>query len=438
MVTPLSSARAPAVESESGSDYAMRVMTIVAVTVVLTQKIAVPGSGGALQIAPVIYYGAMALLLFKGHVRISPMRFALFSATVGVAALCQAIYHGNRFSIGSFGFYIVIYTSCIFVLPAEEKQYLKLLAALQNVGIFGGAFVIIDLLAQRLHMAPPNLEKVIPAELLLKDFAYIRAVHFGSSQIKPNGLIFLEPSHCSQFLAFCLFAELCLFRRPWRVLFYFATMFLTNGGTGMLLVLLSAPFAVMYFRPGVSLGLAALAVVGILGAISAGFLDSLLARLEEFGSEKSSAHYRFVAPVQMMAAVLDGPTLNALVGVGAGNAPKQNPFVIWVPLAKTMYEYGLVFVVFWFPLTIISTFGQGRIFIMSWMMFMQYHILNGSLLVPINFIYSLLFSGLYVLRDSDDAYHPERGKEHRFAWQGSGRSDPQKPGKPGSSLAPLR
>jgi hypothetical protein len=438
MVTPLSRAPALAVEPESGSDYAMRVMTTVAVTVVFTQKIAMPGSGGALQIAPVLYYGAMVLLMFKGHVRIAPMRFALFSATVGVAALCQAVYHGNRFSIGSFGFYVVIYASCIFVLPAEEKQYLKLLSALQNVGVFGGVFVLIDLLAQRAGMAPPNLEKIIPSAVMLKDFAYIRAVSFGSSQIKPNGLIFLEPSHCSQFLAFCLFAELCLFRRPWRVLFYFATMFLTNGGTGMLLVLLTAPFAVMYFRPGVSLGLGALVVVGLIGAISAGFLDSLLARLEEFGSEKSSAHYRFVAPVQMMAAVLEGPTLNALVGVGAGNAPKQNPFVIWVPLAKTMYEYGLVFVVFWFPLTIISTFGQGRIFIMSWMMFMQYHILNGSLLVPINFIYTLLFGGLYVLRGSDDAHHPERAKEHRFAWQTRTSNAPKKPRKPGSSLAPLR
>jgi hypothetical protein len=144
----------------------------------------------------------------------------------------------------------------------------------------------------------------------------------------------------------------------------------------------------------------------------------------------------------MMAAVLEGPTLNALVGVGAGNAPKQNPFVIWVPLAKTLYEYGLVFVVFWFPLTIVSTFGQGRIFIMSWMMFMQYHILNGSLLVPINFIYTLLFSGLYVLRGSDETHHPERAKEHRFAWQTARevRSPlgPPKPRKPGSSLAPLR
>jgi len=415
-------------ESSRGSDYAMRVMTIVAVTIVFTQKIAVPGSGGALQIAPILYYGAMLMLLFKGHVRISPLRFFLFSATVGVAAFCQAVYHGNRFSVGSFGFYVVIYASSIFVLPADEKQYLRLLRAMQNVGLFGGVFVLIDIAVQRVGRAPPNIELVIPEILLLKDFAYIREVAFGSTVIKPNGLIFLEPSHASQFLAFCLFAELCLFRRWWRVAFYFVTMFLCGGGTGMLLAVMAAPFAMVYLRPGVSIGLVVTAVIGIMVGLAAGVLDPILARLDEFGSEKSSAHYRFVAPMQLMGQVLQGDTLKAIVGSGAGTAPKQNVFVIWIPLAKCLYEYGLIFCLFWFPLILVSTFGQGRIFIMSWMMFVQYHILNGSLLVPINFIYTLLFGGLYVLRDDN--------KENVFEWQKP--KPPQPKASPGTSLAPLR
>jgi hypothetical protein len=390
---------APPSELEQ-SNRAMRTVSYLLVVIVLTQKVAVPGTAGVMQLALFLYFGVMAVLVFQGRAQIAKGRLVLYTLTAAVGMVTQALYHGNTFSFPSFAFVIMIASASMFEIRATREQYLELLRMAQKVGVFAALFVGIDWGVQFLRFPMPNLEAILPEALQIKDFAYSRAMKFGSPYNKPNGFVFLEPSHLSQFLAICLLIEFVFFKRPHYIALFFLGMFFTYGGTGLLLVALAAPFALAYVPARAAIGLGVFAVVALAGAGAVGLLDDVVGRADEFSGKNTSAYFRFVAPFQLIGTALNGTPLAALFGSGAGSSPK-GVNVTFLPVAKVLYEYGLFFALFWFPLTIACNFGKGRSVIVGWMMFVQYHLLNGSLLVPTNFLYCMLFSGLFVFPQSE-------------------------------------
>ncbi len=212
----------------------------------------------------------------------------------------------------------------------------------------------------------------------------------------------------SAFLATALIIEVSFFQRMRYIICVFTSLVATFGGSGMLLVALAVPFLFRRLRSGAITGLLVAAPVAFLVGTQLGVVDNFASRSAEFSHEDSSGYHRFVDPVNLIvASVFRNPT-DALFGSGAGNASKGLN-IIWNPMAKALFEYGLVFGILFFVLTIAFMFGAGRPFIVGWTCFVNYHLLGGGFVMPWFAVMAWVLVGGYHIREDDRA--PEVWRE---------------------------
>jgi hypothetical protein len=77
--------------------------------------------------------------------------------------------------------------------------------------------------------------------------------------------------------------------------------------------------------------------------------------------------------------------------------------VLWLPLAKVVVEYGIIVFVAWFVFFAYAMFSTGSPFVPAWALFIQYHILNGSFLVPPNVFLCYVVVAAFVIRENPAA-----------------------------------
>jgi hypothetical protein len=145
-------------------------------------------------------------------------------------------------------------------------------------------------------------------------------------------------------MALALLLELHTGRRLLRMAAFGLALLLTYSGTGLLALALGLLFplgrrTVLTLLVGATAGLA---IVWVLG--EALNLEFTLNRLAEFGSERSSAYARYVAPVVRLHEEFDRQPWSALVGQGPGTIQRSVRSLAshdptW---AKLLYEYGLL------------------------------------------------------------------------------------------------
>lgn len=360
---------------------------------IVTMKLAPHMAGTSLETVLLQMYIMLATLLIMRVAYFSLNRLLLYILFICGGAMANLL-SGPSSQLPSFLFVVVIYFTYTVELKISKEGYLYYLNIVQWFGIVASGLVFVDWAFQLVGFEMPSLDKIIPDNWIFFNYVYIQPLEWGNKYLKPNGLFFLEASYISQFLAFCLAFEICLFRRFKFIMAFSVALISTFGGTGMLLFALCAPVIIFYMRIQlVPLLLVAMAVGGV-AAVQLGVLDNVEQRTEEFGKPGSSGNMRFTNQWNVFVGVAQGDTEKALVGHGAGVMLRQL-HTMYIPPTKVAYEYGLIVQFFWFIFILSCMFGRGVPFVVSWAMLMQYLFLNGSFLVPINNYYVVILAGLF-------------------------------------------
>jgi hypothetical protein len=80
------------------------------------------------------------------------------------------------------------------------------------------------------------LKTFVPAQFLAQGYNTSFPMEYGSSIVKANAFVFLEPSFLSQFLALALVVGVIVRVRSWQLLVLALGMASTLSGTGILLL----------------------------------------------------------------------------------------------------------------------------------------------------------------------------------------------------------
>jgi hypothetical protein len=383
------------------NDRVVHILTVDATALVLTQKLALPSG---VPVALAIHYVALGYLLLIGAARVSTVRAALFCCLAGTALAVHLHLSSDAYSVPSIGLMLGTALMLVVVTPLDEAAYLAVLRMLVGLALMASVLVFVDWLAQAASLGMPSIETVIPKTMLYSDYVYVQPLTWHSAWNKPNGLFFLETSHVSQFIAMGAILELLFFRRPLTSVILVAALASTFGGTGIVLFLTGLPFVLLRTPPRAALLMLAAVPLAYLALNSSGVIDNFVHRTAEFSQNDSSAHNRFILPVQRFTELWSGDPAVAWLGQGAGSMPKAVNSaahrvigLAWPPYVKVAVEYGGIVLASWIAFVLVSMFGNGVPVAVSWVAFAQFQFLNGSLNVPIHSIYCWLLCAGYVI-----------------------------------------
>jgi len=367
---------------------------------IFLQKIGVAG----VDIAQIVLYGVLGLLMFSGRLLLGGTRLVLFSAFFAVSLFSQMIC-GAPFSPLSFVYLISLYLPLIFEMRFSRAEWRGVVALFQNMMLFAAGMVFVQIAYQlAFHWRVLSLEAFVPHAFLIPGFQYQAPVHWGQPLMRPNGFFLLEPSFISAFCATALIFEASLFRRPLRLLWYGAALVASTGVTGLVLLAFAAPLLLARERAIVIIAVLAVGVIAVAISFATGWSAVLTGRLGEFGNTSSSGFGRLVAPVIQLNKLLADPHL-LITGIGAGNLlnAAQSQSSSW-PIVKLSAEYGFLTAIAFYALFIRSFAGAPEP-ALAFGLFMIYSVTGGYLLSP---IFPLLIILVVSLPRIDDPRAPRR------------------------------
>lgn len=371
--------------------YALFALGIVAN--VLLQKFAWPLKGGGFTpIVLPLFVGAIALTPVLVKPRFDPVRVGGFFLLFVVAAF-STFFLAPRYSASSLMLFAALYVAYIVDFETSAANYrrcMKLFIAvmLGFVGVTLAQHIIQLVLSFRYW---PDLNLLIDRQWLVPDYNYIQPIMYGSKYMKPNGVVFLEVSLLSQYIAVALAIELALFRRPVQMIVLSAGLLLTLAGTGALMIVLTLPVLLGRMRIRNAVIVIALLLVVCLIAFRVGWFDIVSARMDEYKHNGSSANLRFILPFERMLEVLHEP--RALIsGIGAGQIEKGRGF-IWWPFTKVAIEYGLVSALIFYAFLIYTLFRKAPDKALAFVLLVWFSF-EGTLLTAHNVLSLVLFGTL--------------------------------------------
>jgi hypothetical protein len=308
--------------------------------------------GHPFDISFIALYVLAITLLWNGWARVAPTSLMLYVTGLVVALsgwiVNQTFGAGDAASAGSLALLVAIYLPFTLVMqpPGElQKAWRWTAEAFGAVAFFCALAGIAQFYLQFAIHDPwlMDFRPYLPWKLRGPD-GYNTVIPVGRLFFKSNGFFLREPSHFSFLMALAILLELQLRRRAWRIATLGFALLLTYSGTGLFALSLGLMFP-LGRRTLVQLLLFALAgffVLTVLGdALNLGFT---LGRASEFGSERSSAYARYVAPVRVVLDEIGSTPWAVLLGHGPGTIQRtahglQTHDPTW---AKLVFEYGLL------------------------------------------------------------------------------------------------
>lgn len=336
--------------SSQRGGLALRVaLTCLLLSTTVLQSFGVNFGSYSLNMALLGMYGCLAVGALSGAIELNHRRLVLYVSCVTVA-LASLFVNANfaradSSSLSSFLLLATMYFPFIFAFrgagapdPAWMfRRFLDIALGCAVIGIlqFQAQFVVhADWLFHfSAHLpsflqGPAGFNTVIPVGALFKS----------------NGFFFREPSGFSFIMALALIGECVLQKRPARVACFGLALLLTYSGTGLLALLIGVAFPLgkkTLLRLGLLACAAGIAVLLLGDALNLSFT---LGRVQEFGSERSSAYIRYVAPFRVIGDTYDLEAWTPWLGHGPGAISRQTlPYQFHDPTwAKLIVEYGLL------------------------------------------------------------------------------------------------
>ncbi len=348
------------------------------------QRFAIPAGGQPLSIVGPIGLALGAWGLATGTLVLHRGRTAIYLGVVGLALL-GAAWHAmapNTFDAAASSnsllhfLGITAFATLSFAQPVEEGAFFarinRLLALVAILGIaqFAAQFAGLRLFA---------FTGFVPSNLLLES-SYNLEIPVGIGEVlKSNGLVLVEPSVLSQFMAVGLMIEVLTARRMLYVGLFAAGLLLSFSGTGWIVLASFFLFAGIRLGPqflkvalvsACGLGLAA----ALLVLLAPDFATALSDRLGEISQPGTSGHMRFITPFWLMADVLAREPSALLAGIGAGVSEKLSlpyAFDVNTPI-KVFLEFGLPLLVAYLALfwRAERTALQGALFVPCMLLFL--------------------------------------------------------------------
>jgi hypothetical protein len=296
---------------------------------------------GVVPLVLPIMLASMAVTLLFVRPVFSIERIMFYGLFIASASASTGIF-ASQYSLNSVGLLVLSYLPMIVAFPTSERNYRRCMNFFSNVIVVISAITILEHVTQVVisFRVWPNLNDLLPANLLIQGFNYIQPIVYGMAYMKPNAVFFLEVSFLSQFLALALSAEILMFHRTWRIVLFSAVLLSTFAGTGLLLMLLMLPVLLgrMKMRTA-TLTLIAIFTIALL-AYYVGWYDLVAHRLNEFQHKGSSGNQRFVEPLNRIIDFASAPGA-FYSGIGAGQIEKSYNFQWW-PITKAIVEYGFI------------------------------------------------------------------------------------------------
>jgi len=309
----------------------------------------------------------------------------------GLAATVSAVM-GADASVNSLGLLVVTYAPLVFVVrPGLLALHKPLLAFFERCTAVVALLAVGASLAQLAGwLYTDYLGKLVPPSFLLHGYNTFDAAHYGSTYIKTNAFVCLEPSAVSQLSAIGLVLVLLVRASLYRVPLYVGALVASLSGTGIWLLFVG--LVVLGARRGRKF-IAAVTIASTIVAIVLIFTPPghlLVNRATEFRNADSSGNARFVQPYKGALDSIREGTASIAVGHGPGSTSKSNQQIferskrspLDTVMTKLVREYGVpatvLFMTFVAFLLIIGTPSP----VLSSCALLLYLVLSGGLLAP--------------------------------------------------------
>jgi hypothetical protein len=291
--------------------------------------------------------GACAAGALLGGMSIEPRRLALFTAMMGILGLIQ-IFQPNSFSPSSLLLLIAVHLPYVFTVPGGDDKERIIKFFLGTVTLFaccGIAQYGLQFFVNPRFLFP--IENFTPSGFIVKQFNTQAAMAYASQEYRANGVFLLEPSFFSQVLAVGIIAELCTSGRLSRLGLFGLALILSYSGTGLIVLAVCLPLALVAQRRWGLLALGLLALVVLIGLQLSFHASRILSRIGEFDSEQSSGYMRFVGGFRLFDRFLWDDPWRAFFGYGAGSfagyaSGTHSYAAAEMALFKIVFEFGVV------------------------------------------------------------------------------------------------
>ena len=375
-------------------------MVIIIAGIIFVQRLGIPaGSDGFIPICLLTSLLGLVIMGLGGALTVSRWRTELWAVTV-VAVMISTLSQWHYWSALSLWFLVVVYTPLLLVVEGIDDEAFK-----TYLEPFQWLMIPVAMLAVYQFATVDSFD---PFERfgswVITGYNTHPPLSYGSSLLRSNGYVLLEPSFLSQYCAVAILMELTFYHKRWSIPLYAAGMFASAGGTGLVVLLIFVVAYAWRFDK-----IPHLAIICILGVVTLwmfsdnAVVQNMLGRTSEFTEPGSSAYGRFVAPfIQVGDQLLDVPGWTTGLGPGAGNGDRlilagwspDEVGNLMAPL-KMLIEYGLIGAV---PFTIFITrafFDRSRSAVVSFAMFVCYTFMSTSLQHPpavyLSYVISMMF-----------------------------------------------
>jgi len=378
-------------------------VTLLLLSVTVFERFGVNFGSYSLNLAIPVMYGVLLFAAFTGAIAVSIPRLVIYLLCMATAVTSMFL-NPDRSSSTSLMLLATIYLPFAFVVtPRSSVTPEAVLRIFLEIG-FACALV---------GIAQFYLQFVFYRDWLFDYTGYIPTVLRGPSgfntvirvgaHYKSNGFFFREPSGFSFIMALALVAEHLTARRWLRLACFALALLISYSGTGLLALAIGmmVPLNRRTLTRAVLLGLAALLLYFLLDGVLN--LSFTLGRVNEFGSERSSAYIRYVAPARLLHDTLTSDLWSPWFGHGPGTITRAAmTYEFHDPTwAKLLYEYGVLgFISFQVLLLAICRRSPAALSVRA-ILFAAWLVMGGHLLSPEQDYLTLALAGLFPVASAE-------------------------------------
>jgi hypothetical protein len=371
-----------------------RFVAVVLGAIIGLQRLALPFGGGQIPIILPVVLAAVAWGVHLGFLHAEPVRRQLYLVALlcCVMATTIACWRGMTWSPLSIIYLAATYVPFTFHLrePSSER-YEAGLALFLRLMTLAAVVGILQVGVQLVGVQYTDVFSVLPKAFVLQGYHTSYPVAYGSNIFKANGMVFLEPSFFSQFLALALVVHIHLRRRGAGAYLLMAGIVASVSGTGIILAIAGIlALGVIERRRQVARMAAGVLFVAVLVAVSpAGSIFT--SRIDESASSTSSAQGRFTVPYSLSASRIAADPVTLLTGRGPGAAERiskqleatSGVTAVFPVIPKVAVEYGVPALVLFLAFIFVGALRSVPSLPIALTALVMYFALSGSFLQPV-------------------------------------------------------